>query len=101
MSADAAHRLSPDLRAAISAFLNDSRGDQAFDVSEALDAVRRVFPNLEISDGELVDAIASEASTAGFHIHYDADQNPKALERRALDRWDDEGGATGRPLRGE
>lgn len=96
MSAETAHHLSPDVRAAISAFLNDSqRGDQSFDVSEALDAVRRVIPNLEISDRELADAITTEASTAGFDIHYDADQNPKTLERRALERWDDEGGATG------
>lgn len=101
MSAVPAHNLSPEVRAAISAFLNDSRsGDDPIDVSEALDAVRRVFPGLEASDSELLDAITSEASTAGFDIHYDADLNPKALARKALERWDDEGGATGGP-RGE
>lgn len=100
MSADPPHQLSPDVRAAISAFLNDNqRGDQPFDVSEALNAVRRVFPTLEISDRELVDCITSEALTAGFDIHYDAERNPKALERKAIERWDDEGGATGQPSR--
>lgn len=96
MSTQQFHHPSPDVRAAISAFLNDSGGgDQKFDLSEAVDAVRRVFPGLEASDAELIDAITSEASTAGFDIHYEADGKPKALERKALQRWDNEGGSIG------
>lgn len=96
-----AHHLSPDVRAAISAFLNDQEGDRPIDVSKALDAVRRVFPGLEASDGEVLAAITSEASTAGFDTHYDADRKPTSLARKALERWDDEGGAAGQPLRRE
>ncbi|WP_245428325.1 hypothetical protein [Kumtagia ephedrae] len=44
MSADPAHRISPDVRAAISNFLrNERQGDvRPFAVSEALNAIRRV-----------------------------------------------------------
>ncbi len=88
------HSLSPDVRAAIRSFLNDIQGDgQSFAISAAMDAVRRVFPDVEVSDTDLLDAIASEASTAGFDIEYETDQRPKALKRIALERWDNEGGA--------
>ena len=46
---DPAQHLSPDVRAAISTFLNESLRDaQPFAISDALKAVRRVFPDLEI-----------------------------------------------------
>jgi hypothetical protein len=91
---DRAH-LSPEVRAAISVFLNEAQKDtQPFTISDALTAVRRVFPDLEISDADLADAVASEASTAGLHILYDIDQSPEAGSR-SLERWDDEGGAIG------
>ena len=91
---DPAQPLSPDVRAAISTFLNESQRDaQPFAISDALKAVRRVFPDLEISDADLADAITSEALTAGLDIHYDIDPPRKAS---SLERWDNEGGAIGK-----
>ena len=93
-SDDPAQHLSPDVRAAISTFLNESQRDaQPFAISDALNAVRRVFPDLEISDADLADAITSEALTAGLDIHYDIDPPRKAS---SLERWDNEGGAIGK-----
>ena len=66
MSADPANNVSPDVRAAIGSFLNEAQRDaRRFALSDALEATRRVFPDLEISDSDLADAIASEALTAG------------------------------------
>ena len=91
---DPAQHLSPDVRAAISAFLNESQRDaQPFAISDALNAVRRVFPDLEISDADLADAITSEALTAGLDIHYEIGQPRNA---GSLERWDNEGGAIGK-----
>jgi hypothetical protein len=74
--------LSPDVRAAISDFLNDIQEDgQPFDVTIAVDAVKRVFPGVEISDAALLDAIVSEASVSGFDIDYDVDSVPKSLKK--------------------
>ena len=93
-SDDLAQHLSPDVRAAISTFLNESQRDaQPFAISDALNAVRRVFPDLEITDADLADAITSEALTAGLDIHYDIDPPRKAS---SLERWDNEGGAIGK-----
>lgn len=90
-SADSVHRLSPQVRAAIGTFLNKSQRDpKPFAVSEAIRAIRRVFPDLELSDVELADAISSEALTAGRKIHYDVAERS---ESASLDRWEDEGGA--------
>ncbi|MEP9373305.1 hypothetical protein [Mesorhizobium sp. KR1-2] len=70
--ASRANEVPPEVRAAISAFLNDSQEDEGpFAVSKAIEAVRRVFPELELSDRDLADAISSEALTAGRNIHYD------------------------------
>jgi hypothetical protein len=91
------NNMSPDIRAAISDFLNGIQGDRRpFALSEAREAIRRVFPALEISNSALDEVIASEASAAGFDIEYDADKLPRALRQRAIERWDNEGGAPGR-----
>jgi len=63
---------------------------------EALAAIRQIFPELEISDADLADAIASEALSAGVGIEFDVLKTRKALERRAIERWENEGGASGR-----
>jgi hypothetical protein len=84
-------RVPPDVRAAISTFLNERpRSGEPFAMSDALDAVRRIFPALEISDSALADAITSEATTAGAAIDYDIDRRRNA---HSIDRWDNEGGA--------
>jgi hypothetical protein len=83
-----------DVREAIKQFLATAQNEpEPFAVSEALGAIRRIFPDLDVSDDELLDAIASEASVAGFEIDYDTEQEPKVIKRKALEQWDDEGGA--------
>ncbi|RWK60933.1 MAG: hypothetical protein E5Y65_31460 [Mesorhizobium sp.] len=96
-SADPTHRIQPEVRAAISAFLNEVQRDpKPFALSEALAAIRQIFPELEISDADLADAIASEALSAGVGIEFDVLKTRKALERRAIERWENEGGTSGR-----
>jgi hypothetical protein len=92
----------PDVRAAIGAFLNECQKEaRPFAASEALDAIRRIFPDLQISDVELLDALTSEASTAGFDIDYDVAVKSDTAKRKSLERWDNEGGAIGNPPRTE
>jgi hypothetical protein len=51
-------QLPDQVRAAIATFLNACQMEaRPFAISEALGAVRRVFPDLDISDADLVDAI--------------------------------------------
>jgi hypothetical protein len=84
-SADPSHRIQPEVRAAISSFVNEARGaSKQLALSEALAAIRQVFPDLVISDAELADALASEALAAGLDVEFDVLKTPKALERRAL-----------------
>lgn len=86
----------PDVRAAISAFLHEIQNEaRPFAISEALGAIRRIFPSLEISDADLADAISSEASMAGLEIDFDVPTSSRGVNRKSLERWDDEGGATG------
>jgi hypothetical protein len=91
-SADPSHRIQPEVRAAISAFLNEARGaSKQLALSEALAAIRQVFPDLVISDAELADALASEALAAGLDVEFDVLKTPEALERRALRPRDNKG----------
>ena len=95
---DATHHIPPDVRAAIGAFLNECQKEtRPFAISEALGAIRSIFPDLQVSDVDLLDAITSEASTAGFDIDYDI----QTLKRKSLEQWDNEGGAIGKPPRSE
>jgi hypothetical protein len=101
-STDATHHIPADVRAAIHAFLNACQKDaRPFAPSEALGAVRRVFPDLDMSDSDLVDAITSEASTAGFDVEASAGDASNTLKQKSLERWDNEGGAIGRRPRTE
>lgn len=62
-----ANHISDDVRAAIGAFLDECQKEaRPFAVTEVLGAIRRMYPALDISDIRLVNAIASEASAAGF-----------------------------------
>lgn len=78
----------PDVRAAIGSFLNDRQAGDPFALSHAMTAIRRIFPDLGISDADLADVITSEALSAGLDIDVDVPA-PKG----SLDRWDNEGGA--------
>lgn len=101
-SMEETHHIPVDVRAAIQAFLKACQEEATpFATEEAIGAVRRVFPDLEISDGDLMDAITSEASAAGFDVGADAGNISDKRERKSLERWDDEGGAIGRPIRTE
>ena len=92
----------PDVRAAIAAFLNQfQKKARPFAASEALGAVRRIFPDLEISDAELLGAITSEASIAGLDIDYDMPETAETVKGKALERWDNEGGAARKPPRSD
>ena len=96
------HHIPPDVQAAISAFLNECQKEaRPLAESEALEAIRRIFPDLEISDVDLVDAIISEASMAGIDIDYDVAKTPDTLKRKSLERWDNEGGAIDKSPRTE
>lgn len=87
-------RLAPEVRAAVAIFLqNYKRGETPFAISEALDAVRRVFPAMTLSDNDLTDAIAGEAVAVGLNIHFDGLGKPLARAAAAVERWEDEGGA--------
>ncbi len=91
------HQFPPEVRAAIHEFLDDTHGaDGPFALSEAIEAVRRVFPDLDMPDDDLADAITSEASVVGFDIEYDEEAAPTAIKRKEIDRWDNEGGASGK-----
>lgn len=94
-------KLSPEVRAAISAFLNGCQKEaRPFATSEALGAVRRMFPDLDISDTDLMVAISSEAALAGFDV--DTPEPKSALRMRdSLEEWDNEGGAVDKLPRGE
>lgn len=93
--------ISPEVRAAISAFLSACQKEaRPFATSEALGAVRRVFPDLDISDTDLMDAIISEASLAGFDVDT-PDTASAARMRDSLEEWENEGGAIDKPPRSE
>ena len=94
-------KISPEVRAAISVFLSACQKEaRPFATTEALGAVRRVFPDLDISDTDLMDAIISEASLAGFDVDI-PDPQAAARMRDSLQEWDNEGGAIDKSPRGE
>lgn len=101
-SMDSTPHIAPDVRAAIGAFLNACQKEASpVAIEEAIGAVRRIFPNLDVADAVLADAIASEASTAGFDVLADPVSAAKTLKRKSLERWDNEGGAVARVARTE
>jgi hypothetical protein len=94
------HSISPDVRAAIAAFLNECQNEaRPFATTEAMGAIRAIFPDLDISDADLEDAISSEAAAAGFDIN--SRDGPAKIKRKELERWDNEGGAVGKGPRTE
>lgn len=96
-STETANNVPGDVRAAIHAFLNTSQKEnRPFVISEVLNAVRRIFPDLDISDTDLVDAITSEASTPGFDFEAVTGGDSNTMKQKSLERWDNEGGAVDR-----
>lgn len=76
----------PHVSAAVSAFLNECQKEaQPFAISEATAAIRRMFPGLDISDARLLDAVASEASMAGFDIRPGASGPSRTEAQRRVD----------------
>ena len=100
--ADTKHHIPDEVRAAIGAFLNECQKEaRPFATVEALGAIRRIFPGLEISDADLLDALTSEASTAGFNVDYNVTTTTETITAQSPERRDNEGGAAGRSPRTE
>jgi hypothetical protein len=59
-------------------------------MSEAISELRRRFPDQASSDNNLIDAVTSEAVALDVAIDLDV---PRPSGSRALERWDNEGGA--------
>ena len=91
-----------DVRAAIASFLNQCQSEaKPFAGTEALGAIRTMFPELDISDADLEDAISSEAADAGLDVGYDTRTSSARAKRKALQRLENEGGATAKASRTE
>lgn len=91
-------QIDPEARAAIGEFLNWCQKEaRPLATSEAMEAIRRIFPDLQISDTDLMDAITSEASAQGFDVAITPSE--VAVRRKAIERWDNEGGAIGQTQR--
>jgi hypothetical protein len=91
------HSISPDIRAAIAAFLNECQTEaRPFATKEAMGAIRMIFPDLDVSDSELEGAISSEAAAAGFDIEAGpaTRKGQSATKRRVADDMD----GTQRPI---
>ena len=94
--------LPADVRAAIAAFLNQCQNEaKPFAGTEALGALRTMFPEMDISDVDLGDAISTEAANAGFDVGYEPRTGSAKMKRKALQRWENEGGATEKAPRTE
>lgn len=88
-------RLAPEVQAAVAVFLeNYQPGGGPFIISEAIKAVRQVYPLMDLSDNDLTDAIAGQAVATGFNIYFDGTRKPNNI--LSLARWENEGGATGK-----
>lgn len=66
------------------------RRNAPFNLSEAVETIRTRFPELEISDAELIEAITGEAIAAGVKLKFDVLPPNRS---GSLERWDNEGGA--------
>lgn len=81
-----------DVREALGMLMEQSRKRrEKLTVSEAIDTVRRRFPDLKASDADLIDGITGEAVAYDLAIEFDVP--PPNSATGALDRWDNESGA--------
>ena len=91
-----------DVRAALAAFLNQCQNEaRPFAGTEALGAIRTMFPELDISDADLEDAISGQAENAGFDVGYEPRTGTAAVKVAAIERWENEAGATRKAPRTE
>lgn len=94
-----------EVREAICAFI-DYAQDNAHTVSltDALDTVRRNFPDIYATDVQLTRAITKEAMAAHVRLHLDVTPfvgfalTTSSEVQRSLENWDNEGGAIGRVM---
>lgn len=87
-----ASTLHPAASAALSAFFSEyGPGKRAFAMSDAILAVRRVIPESDLSNNELLRAIAAAGATANLNISYDVGMvSEKSAE---IADWENEGGS--------
>lgn len=79
----------PHVREAISVFLDRCQKEaRPFATSEALGAIRTMFPELDTWDADLDNAISSQACTAGFDINFGAVDIPDRVRINSLERRD-------------
>ena len=91
-----------DVRAALAAFLNQCQNEaKPFAGTEALGAIRTMFPELDISDADLEDAISGEAENAGFDVGYEPGNGTAVAKAAAIERRENEAGATRKAPRTE
>ena len=91
-----------DVGAALAAFLNQCQNEaRPFAGTEALGAIRTMFPELDISDADLEDAISGQAENAGFDVGYEPRTGTAAVKVAAIERWENEAGATRKAPRTE
>ncbi|MEW9838372.1 hypothetical protein [Mesorhizobium marinum] len=91
-----------DVRGALAAFLSQCQNEaRPFAGTEALGAIRTMFPELDISDGDLEDAISGQAEEAGFDVGYEVRTGTAVAKAAAIERWENEAGATTRAPRME
>jgi len=87
------NRISEDVRHSIKAFLDQSQREaRPFAVVEALGALKRLSPQLDVPDEEWLETLQREASSAGFEVVYEADGTLLKINR-SLESWENEGGA--------
>ena len=80
-----------DVREAVSDLIEQTRRQRgSLTILEAIETMRRSFPDLVCSDRDLIDAIVSEAVATSLALEFDV---PGTNSSGWLDRWDNEGGA--------
>lgn len=96
MSAGASEYVPPEVKAAVRSFLEECQKEaRPFDTTQALKAIRRIFPGLDIADSALLGVLNGEAFSSGFQTHLrtagggnqnETLQSPKLVEtQRSVD----------------
>ena len=96
------YQVPTDVREAIGAFMDHAQDNgHTIALNDALETVRRTFPNLDATDAELVHMITDEATASNIRVHNDSQPHDQPLRNKAreeessLEGWDNEGGAIG------